>query len=133
MDGRRKLPAPEPLFRPSDLEENVGVNSGHPALGGERPERGQEHHLEITVRASAQPHEADLANADRFFREVPFADIDRGLARRGLPLQAEKVHSDVCEPADPGHVGWEMLAQMAIPTLGTRTIWECRFNRGEKP
>jgi hypothetical protein len=61
------------------------------------------------------------------------AALDRGLARRGLPLQAEKVHSDACESADPGHVGWEMLAQMAIPMLATRTIWECRFNRGEKP
>jgi hypothetical protein len=40
----------------------------------------------------------------KWIRENPGA-FDRGLARRGLPLQAEKVHSDACEPADPGHVG----------------------------
>jgi hypothetical protein len=60
-----------------------------------------------------------LTDVTRLARVVPRGTT---LARRGLPLQAEKVHSDACEPADPGHVGWEMLAQMAIPTLGTRTI-----------
>src|SRR5262245_17389593 len=27
LDGRRKLPTPEPLYRPGDLEENVRVGS----------------------------------------------------------------------------------------------------------
>ena len=40
-----------------------------------RSRSGQQHHLEITVCATARLHQADLFDADRFFSDVPTPDI----------------------------------------------------------